>query len=234
MKKRMFSLLLALIMVAGLLPAAVMAADAQGETGLPFTDVPADAWYLDAVRYVYANGLMIGTSETTFEPETTITRGMIVTILHRLEGTPKAEGMSFSDVEEGKWYSDGVAWASANGIVNGFPEGTFEPKTPITREQLATILYRYAKFKGMDVSVGEDTNILSYDDAFDITDGYAPAMQWAVGSGLIIGTDSTHLSPQRQLTRAQAAAILMSLPKALRAGQTLDPNAGVTIGLYAA
>ncbi len=211
MKKRMFSLLLALIMVVGLLPAAVMAADAQGETGLPFTDVPADAWYLDAVRYVYANGLMIGTSATTFEPDTTITRGMIVTILHRLEGTPKAEGMTFSDVEEGKWYSDGVAWASANGIVNGFPEGTFEPKTPITREQLATILYRYAQFKGMDVSVGEDTNILSYDDAFEIDEWSMPAMQWVCGAGLLPGLEESDLRHAQPATRAETAALFMNL-----------------------
>ena len=211
MKKRMFSLLLALIMVAGLLPAAVTGADAQGETGLPFTDVPADAWYLDAIRYVYANGLMIGTGATTFEPDTTITRGMIVTILHRLEGTPKAEGMTFSDVEEGKWYSDGVAWASANGIVNGFPEGTFEPKTPITREQLATTLYRYANFKGMDVSVGEDTNILSYDDAFEIDDWAMPAMQWVCGAGLLPGLEESDLRHAEPATRAETAALFMNL-----------------------
>jgi uncharacterized repeat protein (TIGR02543 family) len=215
MKKRMLSVLLALIMVVGLLPAAVLAADTEGEA-LPFTDVPEDAWYIDAVRYVYENGLMIGTGETTFSPDTTITRAMIVTILHRLEGEPKAKGMDFSDVPEGKWYTAGVAWASANEIVNGFPDGTFLPNDPITREQLVTILYRYAQFKKMDVSVGENTNILSYYDVFDVGDWAMPAMQWACGTGILPGTEGGYLSPAVPATRAETAVVftrLLNLPE---------------------
>ena len=210
MKKRILSILLALIMVVGLLPAAVLAAETEGED-LPFTDVPKDAWYIDAVRYVYENGLMIGTGETTFSPEGTITRAMIVTILHRLEGKPAAKGMDFSDVPEGKWYTDGVAWASANGIVNGFPEGTFQPNDPITREQLVTTLYRYAQFKEIDVSVGEDTNILSYNDVFDVGDWAMAAMQWACGMGILPGTEEGYLSPAVPATRAETAVVFTRL-----------------------
>ena len=218
MKKRILSILLALIMVAGLLPAAVLAADAE-EEALPFTDVPEDAWYADAVAYVYEKGLMIGTGETTFSPEGTITRAMIVTILHRLEGEPADEGMSFSDVTDGKWYTAGVSWASANGIVNGFPDGTFRPDGDITREQLATILHRYAKFKEMDVSVGEDTNILSYYDALDIGGWAMSAMQWVCGASLLPEPEDGKLRPQDAATRAETAVLFTNLLAPLEEAQ---------------
>ncbi len=208
MKKRILSILLALIMVVGLLPAAVLAAETEGEA-LPFADVPEDAWYFDAVRYVSENGLMIGTGETTFDPEGTITRAMIVTILHRLEDGPTAEGMEFSDVAEGKYYTAAVGWASANGIVNGFPDGTFQPNGDITREQLATILYRYAQFKGIDVSIGEETNILSYNDVFDTASYAMPAFQWACGAGLVSGTPEGDLNPKGTAQRAEVAQLMM-------------------------
>ena len=235
MKKRILSILLALIMVVGLMPAAVLAAEPEGEA-LPFTDVPEDAWYIDAVRFVYEQGLMIGTGETTFSPEDTITRAMIVTILHRLEGEPAAVGMAFSDVAEGKWYTAGVAWASANGIVNGFPDGTFLPNDPITREQLVTILYRYAQFKELDVSVGEDTNILSYYDVFDVGDWAMPAMQWACGADILPGTEDGYLSPAVQATRAETAVVFTRLlapaaeePQAEEPAEEEEPKETVTV-----
>ena len=235
MKKRILSILLALIMVVGLMPAAVLAAETEGEA-LPFTDVPEDAWYIDAVRFVYEQGLMIGTGETTFSPEDTITRAMIVTILHRLEGEPAAAGMAFSDVAEGKWYTAGVAWASANGIVNGFPDGTFLPNDPITREQLVTILYRYAQFKELDVSVGEDTNILSYYDAFDVGDWAMPAMQWACGADILPGTEGGYLSPAVPATRAETAVVFTRLlapaaeePQAEEPTEEEEPKETITV-----
>lgn len=202
-------------------------------TGLPFKDVADGAWYEAAVAYVYDNGWMIGTGDAVFNPDMPLTRAQLIQILWCCAENPAADSSpGFGDVPAGAWYEGAADWAGAEQIVD--PAENFDPGHILTREETVDLIWKYARYAGADVSVGEDTNILSYDDAFDITDGYAPAMQWAVGSGLIIGTDSTHLSPQRQLTRAQAAAILMSLPKALRAGQTLDPNAGVTIGLYAA
>lgn len=128
---------------------------------------------------------MNGTGETTFSPDETTTRGMIVTMLHRLEKEPAAAAAGFADVDAGSWYADAVAWAAANGVVNGVSDTAFAPETAITREQMAAILYRYAQLKGYDVSVGEDTNILSYTDAGQISEYAIPAMQWACGAGLI-------------------------------------------------
>jgi len=175
---------------------------------LPFADVPASEWYYDEVEYVRDKGLMTGTSTTTFSPGENTSRGMLVTILYRLEGEPEVtKAAEFSDVAAGQWYTDAVAWAAENKIVEGY-DGVFAPSDPITREQFATILYRYAKYKGYDVSVGEDTNILSYEDAFDVSEYAYPALQWACGEGLINGIDGS-LVPQGSAIRAQAAAILM-------------------------
>ena len=176
---------------------------------LPFTDVVETAWYADAVRYVYENGLMNGVSATAFDPDGTMNRAMLVTILHRQAGGPSAcAGMQFADVAAGEWYTEAVRWAAAEGIVTGVTETAFAPDAPITREQFATILYRYAQKTGADVSVGEDTNILSYADAMDISEYAVPAMQWACGAGVMQGS-SGNLSPQGQATRAEAAAMLM-------------------------
>lgn len=176
---------------------------------MPFTDVANGAWYADAVQYVYENDIMNGTDDNSFSPEMTTTRGMIVTILHRLENGPEATASNFSDVAVGTWYADAVAWAAANGVVNGISETTFAPNNPITREQFAAILYRYVQLKGYDVSVGENTNILSYADADQISEYAIPAMQWACGSGLITGDTATTLNPKGNATRAEAATILM-------------------------
>ena len=175
---------------------------------LPFDDVRRGDWFYDDVRYVYETGLMNGTANRIFAPSISTTRAMIVTILWRLEGSPVVNfAMRFRDVVEDAWYSEAVRWAAANGIVTGYTEQTFGPNDNIAREQLAAILHRYANYKGYDVSVGEDTNILSFDDAQTIS-GYAvPAMQWACGAGLMQGSNRK-LLPTAQATRAQVAAML--------------------------
>lgn len=175
----------------------------------PFTDVSENDWFYEDVALCNLLDLMKGTSDTTFSPYATTTRGMIVTILYRLEGEPSVSGANpFTDVASGKYYHDAVIWAAENKIVGGYGSGLFGPEDAITREQLATILYNYAKFKGYDVSVGEDTNILSYNDAFDISEYAIPAMQWACGAGIIQG-DGENLMPKDGATRAQAAAMLI-------------------------
>ncbi len=175
---------------------------------MSFQDVHTSDWYYDDVRYVTEHGLMNGVSQTRFAPEETLTRGMIVTILHRMEGKPKAASSgTFTDVPNGQWYTEAVEWAAANGIVNGYGNGKFGPTDPVTREQLAAILYRYTKYKGLDVSVGEDTNILSYTDALTVSEYAIPALQWACSEGLINGANGK-LMPADHATRAQVAAII--------------------------
>ena len=187
-------------------------------TGLPFKDVADGAWYEDAAKYVCDQGLMTGTGDDTFSPGQASTRAQLVTILWRCAGEPVVEdGAGFADVDPGAWYADAVRWAAREQIADR--AGFFGPDEALTREEAVVLMWNYAKYTGADVSVGEDTNILSYDDGFDVTGGFSSAMQWAVGSGLIVGTDDTHLSPRGQLTRAQTATILMRLPDALCAGQ---------------
>jgi len=173
----------------------------------PFTDIE-DAWYYQDVAYVWQTGLMSGTGTTTFSPEVITSRGMLVTILWRLEGSPVAESATFADVAAGSYCEQAVAWAAENGIVLGTGENTFAPDVAITREQFAAILYRYAgSYLGVDVSVGENTNILSYSDAFSISDYAYPALQWACGSGLMSGADGA-LCPSASAMRMEAAALL--------------------------
>ena len=139
-----------------------------------------------------------------------MTRGMFATVLYRLAGSPTvAAANPFSDVLSGEWYTDAIIWAAGEGIVNGVETDTFGPTEKITREQLVTMLYNYAVYKGYDVSVGEDTNILSYDDAFDISEYAIPAIQWACGAGIIEGRTPSTIVPQGTATRAEVAAILM-------------------------
>ena len=177
---------------------------------LPFEDVGTDAWYSDAVAYVYRNGLMSGTSGSTFSPDAAITRAQLVTILWRMVGSPQVNYlMDFDDVSQDAYYTEAVRWAASEGIAGGYGNGLFGSDDPITREQMAAILYRFAQHMGYDVSIGEDTNILSYTDALDVS-GYAvAALQWACGAGIIRGTgDGSTLTPQGGATRAQAAVIL--------------------------
>ncbi len=173
----------------------------------PFTDVAKNAWYADAVQYVYENGIMDGTSAASFSPNATTTRGMIVTMLHRLEDTPPAASSGFTDVAVGAWYADAVAWAAKNGVVNGVSAASFAPNTAITREQLAAILYRYAQLKGYSVSVSG--NLSGYADASQISEYAVTAMQWANAAGLITGNTANTLNPRGHATRAEVATILM-------------------------
>ena len=166
-----------------------------------------DAWYANAVRYVYKNGMMNGTSATLFSPDETTTRGIIVTMLHRLENTPSMASSGFADVPESKWYADAVAWAAANGVVNGISDTSFAPDTAITREQLAAILYRYAQLKGYDTAAS--VSLSGYTDASQISSYATVAMQWANAEGLITGSTTTTLTPLGNATRAEVATILM-------------------------
>lgn len=184
--------------------------DEPDDGGLPFTDVRPSDWFHENVVYVYENGLMNGTSDTLFTPYGTVTRGMIVTILHRLEGEPESGyDMPFTDVAEGQWYTEAIRWAAGEGIVNGVSDTAFAPNDPITREQFAAILWRYAKSKGYDVSIGESTNILSYSDFDEISEYAIEAMQWACGAGIISGRGGGILDPRGTASRAEAAAMLM-------------------------
>ena len=178
---------------------------------MPFTDIAAGAWCYDAVRYVYENGLMNGTTASTFTPNAATTRGMIVAILYRLEGSPSAGTAAFRDVNASAYYASAVAWASANGIVNGYADGTFRPNAPITREQMAAFLFRYAAYKGQDVSRRADLG--AFTDAGQIASYAVEAIQWANAQGLVNGTSATTLAPKGNATRAQAAAILARFAK---------------------
>ena len=178
----------------------------EPEPGLPFIDVHENDWFYDVVRYVYDKGLMTGTSDTEFSPNLTTTRGMIVSILNRLEDGPTAEAAGFTDVADGDWYADAVNWAASEGIVVGFEDNTFRPNDPITREQLAAIFCNYAEWKGMDSSSRADLS--SYNDAASVSSWAAETVQWAVAEGLISGMPGNLLEPQGSATRAQVAAIL--------------------------
>ena len=176
-------------------------------TGLPFGDVAPDAWYAGAVAYVYEQGLMNGFDDNTFRPQRGLTRSQLVTVLWRAAGEPVVNYiMPYTDVSELSYYAEAARWAAAEQITDR--GSVFGPGDLLTREEAALLLWNCAKYLGADVSVGEDTNILSYDDAFQITEGYAAALQWAVGAGVIEGVSYGRLYPYGTLTRAMAATIL--------------------------
>ena len=176
----------------------------------PFDDAGRGDWFYDSVVYVYENGLMDGVSDTLFDPDGTVTRAQLVTMLWRLDGEPSVNyALPFTDVSGGEWYAEAVRWAAGEGIVNGVSETEFAPNAAVTREQLAAILHRYAQHKGYDVSIGESTNILSYSDFASISEYAISAMQWVCGEGIITGVTESTLEPQGTATRAQSAAILM-------------------------
>ena len=182
-------------------------AGASETPSLPFADVAKDTWYTQAVEYVYEKGLMTGTAEDRFSPDMTTSRAMIVTMLYRLEGSPAVSGgTAFSDVAPNQWYAGAVAWASANGVISGYGNGSFGPEDTITREQLATIFCRYAAYKGAPGVT--PAPLEGYTDAAQISPYATEAMSWAIGAGLITGTGDTTLSPTGFATRAQAAVIL--------------------------
>ena len=173
----------------------------------PFTDVSEKDWFYGDVMFVYENGLMLGTSKTLFSPHGTATRGMMATILWRMEGSPAPKGKnSFTDAEAGKWYADAITWTAENGIFAGYGKDKFGPDDPITREQLAAIFYRYADYKGYDLTVKGNPD--TFKDADKITDYAKTAMQWTVGSGLVKGKSGNLLDPQGTATRAEIAAML--------------------------
>lgn len=185
----------------------VKATETPSET--KFNDVSANDWFASAVDYVTGKGMMNGTADNTFSPKANTTRGMVVTVLYRLENQPSTSAASFTDVASGAYYANAVAWANANGIVSGYGSGKFGPNDKVTREQLAAILYRYAQYKKYDVSVGEDTNILSYDDAQSISSYAILAIQWACGAGVVTGKSGSKLDSKGNATRAEVAAMLM-------------------------
>lgn len=176
-------------------------------SGLPFADVPSGSWYYDDIAYVYDAGLMTGLTATAFGPNLSTTRGMIVTILWRMENEPAAKhGCPFADVRRGSYYEQAIAWASENGIVTGFDASTFAPDRAITREQLAAILFRFAAYRGMD-AVTLRENLSSFQDQAAISAYAVSALNWAVGEGLMQGTGDK-LEPTGSATRAQVAAML--------------------------
>ena len=206
MKKRILSLALALCLALSLLPGTALAA---GEH--PFTDVPDTHWASHAVAYVYQHDLMDGTGEATFSPGSPLTRAMFVTILGRQDGVAEdSQGENpFTDVADGQWYTPYVTWAAQEDIVGGYGDNRFGPTDPITREQMAAILYRYAEYKGADLSASADLS--GYTDAGQIATYAQAAMAWSNGTGLITGTSDTTLSPRGTATRAQVATILQRM-----------------------
>ena len=178
----------------------------------PFVDVTEDKWYYDAVAYVYQQGIMVGMSETTFEPNTTVNRAQVVQMLYNLEGQPQVSGDSgFSDIWDDQWYAKAVAWASANDVVAGYEDGTFRPTRAVTREEFAQILYNYAKCKGYGLSASADLG--KFPDSGQVSSWAETALGWANGNGLINGHDDGRLDPKGSTIRAQAASILMNFDK---------------------
>ena len=176
----------------------------------PFTDVSESDWFFNDVKFVYQNGLMNGTSATTFSPEGTTSRGMIVTILWRMAGSPDMEdkiwGYPFADVDATAYYGTAVYWARLNGIAGGYDDATFGPNAPINREQMAVMMYRYAQYMGYDTTQG-GMAIREYADYGQVSSYALEAMDWANATGIVTGTSESTLSPQGQATRAQAAAM---------------------------
>ena len=222
MKKsiKTFSLILLVSLFLGLLPCFAQ------NTASVFTDVPEHEWFAESVEYVKDKGLMNGISVTSFGPQTSITRGMIVTIIYRLEDSPEANSeLQFSDVNSTYYYCTPIIWASENGIVNGYSKDTFAPDDEITREQFATILYRYAEKKGIDVSVSSNgADLSSFEDESKISEYAVKALSWANETGLIKGVTVTTLEPQGKATRAQAATIFMRFDKLIEQSLQTDSS----------
>ena len=173
----------------------------------PFTDVSENDWFYDDVMFVFINELMIGTSDTTFTPYGTTTRAMVATTLWRMDGSPEPKGEnSFTDVENGKWYTEAITWAHENGITVGYGDNLFGTNDPVTREQLAAFFYRYAEYKGYDTTITDSLD--RFIDKDDVSDWAKDAMAWAIGYGLIEGRENNVLDPKDNATRAEFAAML--------------------------
>ena len=222
--KRFGALLLALILALSL---SVTAYAAVEDTG--FSDVAADAWYADAVTYVRDNGLMSGTSDTTFTPGGTMTRGMLVTTLYRMAGSPSLEnedlGYPFADVPGDAWYAGGVCWARLAGVVGGYSEDQFGPDDPVTREQIAVILWRYAGSPAAES--GTD-----FADEGSISAYAAQAVDWARANGIVNGVEDNRFLPQSSATRAQVATILRNYLTMEEAGEPEDPEGSRVLVAY--
>lgn len=181
----------------------------------PYTDAKTTDWYHDGVHFCLENGLMMGYGDNIFQPNAPTTRSMLIVMLWRLNGSPVVNyALDFADVKEGAWYTEAVRWAKSEGVAGGYGNGKFGPNDTLTREQMVAMLYRYAQYKGYDVSVGEDTNILSYGDATTVAEYAIPAMQWACGSGVVGGTAAADgsgliLDPKGSTTRVQMATMVM-------------------------
>ena len=187
---------------------AVFKSTEGGETEDGFTDVPSDAWYAEAVKYVTEQGLMNGTSESTFAPLMNLSRSMMAQIFYNMEQRPETSGSNpFTDVADGQWYTDAVIWAAEQEIVNGYG-GAFQPDGDITREQLAVMLYRYAAYKKLDVTASAD-GLDAFADGGTVSDWAVDAMAWAVKEGILTGKSGGLLDPQGTATRAEVATILM-------------------------
>lgn len=183
----------------------VKATETPSET--KFNDVSANDWFASAVDYVTGKGMMNGTADNTFSPKANTTRGMVVTVLYRLENQPSTSAASFTDVASGAYYANAVAWANANGIVSGYGSGKFGPNDKVTREQLAAILYRYAQYKKYDVSGANSLD--GYTDVQSVSSYAVPALQWANAAGVVTGKFGSKLDPKGYATRAEVAAMLM-------------------------
>ena len=183
----------------------------------PYTDVTSDEWFFDDVRYVWDNGLIDGVTEDAFEPEANVTRAVLIEALWRAEGRPEAESAGlFTDVAEDNAFAGAIAWAKKTGIANGYDDGRFGIDDVVTREQTAAFLYRYAQYKKMDVSVGEDTNILSFDDIDTASEYAIPALCWACGADILRGDGNGCLRPADTVTRAELSAQLNRFIEAAR------------------
>ena len=214
MKKKLISLLLVLALLCTVLPSALAAS-------LPFTDVPDGIWYHNAVEFAYENQLFNGTSATTFSPEGSMTRAMLVTVLWRQAGSPESDAaVPFTDLRA-NWYRAAVRWAYENEVVNGITATTFVPDRPVTREQMVTILYRYANRSGYDCSATNRLN--AFYDRDTISNFAKDAFHWAVGAGIINGVSSTRLDPAGTASRAQVATIVMRFVNLFDDDPTNDP-----------
>lgn len=199
--KKTISVLLAVALLVVCLVVPITAADH------PFTDVSDNAWYADNVQFVYEKGLMAGTAADKFSPETKMNRAMLVTVLYRMDGSHAASGTTpFTDIQTKEYYYPALVWAYGNGIINGTAPDKFSPEAPITREMMVTIFYRYAQFKGLDVS--KTDNLSKYTDAVKISNYAKTPFAWAVAAGVIFGNSATTLNPLGTATRAECAAIL--------------------------
>ena len=194
-------------MPSGKVSVAATFVQASDVTGLPFIDVKESDWFYEAVQFAFESGMMNGTGGSSFQPNAMLSRSMIATILWRLEGSPDGNPVRFTDVSDGQWYTEGVNWAAANDLVNGYGNSTFGPKDDITREQMAAILYRYAQFKGYDCTVQGDLS--RFADGGQTSDWARDAVVWAVDKGLLTGKGGGLLDPKGTATRVEVATILM-------------------------